>query len=682
MKIVVHDYAGHAFPIELSRELAGRGHDVLHLYCRNVVGPRGALVRRPEDPSSLSIEGVAIGRVFAKYSITRRFVDELAYGRAAAARIASYGPRAVLSANTPLLSQHFLLTEARRSRRRFVYWWQDSYGVGVHAVVRRRAPRLAALVAWPFEAMERRMLSRSQRVVAISEVLRSQAELWRVDPGTIEVVPNWAPLDEVVPGIYENGWKVAHGFSGVPLVVYTGTLGLKHDPTMLADLASGLRATGARVVVVSEGPGRFLLEERRRRENLDNLVLMDYLPPELLGEVLAAADVLIAILEADAGAFSVPSKVLSYLCAGRPVVASLPLENQAAQVLSEAGAGICVQPGDRRALLHAVEELLRDPARRETMGSSGRRYAEAHFNRGAVADRFERILVGPGAGCRLGAAGVVAGTVSRIWRHPENRRRRWRAITRYVVWQVWERAVRRPWMLEIMPNRRILCHPHSPIAAAVLYYRLPDPMEMRFLLDYLTEGDSFVDVGANVGVYTLLASSVAGVRVVAIEPSTSSYERLRENVDLNDLSDSVVTLKAAVGRQPGEARLSTAYGPMNAIVDGSAMGETVDVTTVDQVLADHTRTKVAVMKVDVEGAELDVLAGAEACIVRDRPALIIEANDPERLAAFASDAGYTCVLYDTASRVFTPVPIPSCTGGNVLLLADLDEAVERLRQPG
>ena len=680
MRIAVHDYAGHPFQLELSRELAARGHDVLHLYCDSLIGPRGAVAPAGGDPPSLRIEGVGIGRTFSTYSPARRLFDEVAYGRVAAQRLRAFGARVVLSANTPLLSQQRLMAEARRSRRRFVFWWQDSYGVGVNAVARRRSSTLASVVAWPVVALERRLLSRSDRVVAISDALRSQALQWGIRADRVDVVPNWAPLDEIVPGPSENRWKTGQGLAGAPLVVYAGTLGLKHDPTLLAELASALRPSGARVAVISEGPGRKRLEELKRSALApENLVLLDYQPAEVLGQVLAAADVLVAVLEADAGTFSVPSKVLSYLCAGRPVVASIPRQNLAAEVLEESDAGICLEPGDRNGFVAAVTSLLDDVDERARLGSNGRRWAERHFDRTAIAERFERVLAGPRPPGATGPTHVVARTVRRIWGHPENRGRRGRAVARYVAWQAWQRTVRRPWTVPLVPGRRIRCHPHSS-AAAVLYYGLPDPMEMRFLLDYLGAGDVFVDVGANHGVYTLLATSVPGVQVIAVEPSTRAFARLEENLDLNHLDGRVSTVRVAAGRSQGDARLSTGRDAMNSLVDGSGPSEPVKVATVDALVAEHARGRVAAVKVDVEGMELDVLAGSARTIARDRPALVVEVNDPGHLREFAARNGYACVHYDPSRRTIESADVESCEGGNALLVADVDETVHRLRR--
>jgi len=111
-----------------------------------------------------------------------------------------------------------------------------------------------------------------------------------------------------------------------------------------------------------------------------------------LPEVLASADVLVAVLEPDAGAFSVPSKVLTYLCAGRPVLAALPSDNLAARVVARSGAGIVVPPRDPRALVAAAEELLGDPGRRAELGGAARSYAETAFDLDGIADRFEEVL--------------------------------------------------------------------------------------------------------------------------------------------------------------------------------------------------------------------------------------------------------------------------------------------------
>src|SRR5207253_10176338 len=115
------------------------------------------------------------------------------------------------------------------------------------------------------------------------------------------------------------------------------------------------------------------------------------------------------------------------------------------------------------------------------------------------------------------------------------RRHRARAIARFFAWQIWERTIRRPWNVQLTPDRVVRCYPHSAGASNVIYFRLMEWREMPFVLDYLRPGDVFIDVGANIGVYSLLASTIPDVEIVAFEPATLAYQRLLENVRINGL---------------------------------------------------------------------------------------------------------------------------------------------------
>jgi glycosyltransferase involved in cell wall biosynthesis len=143
---------------------------------------------------------------------------------------------------------------------------------------------------------------------------------------------------------------------------------------------------------VSEGRGRDWLARTRDRELLDNLILLDYQSNEWFPDVIASADVLVAILEPTAARYSVPSKVLSYLCSGHPVVAVIPDDNAAAAVIRESGGGIVIDPARSAEFTRVVLGLLSDRAARSQMGRDGRRYAEEAFNIEAVGDMFEGLL--------------------------------------------------------------------------------------------------------------------------------------------------------------------------------------------------------------------------------------------------------------------------------------------------
>lgn len=172
--------------------------------------------------------------------------------------------------------------------------------------------------------------------------------------------------------------------------MYTGTLGLKHDPDVLVELAERFRDR-ATVIVVSEGPGRDRIERQAAQRRLTNLLVADFQPAADYPDVVASADVLVANLTPGSSRYSVPSKVLSYFCAGRPLLAIMPADNDAALSVERAGAGFVVEPGDHTAVSAVAERLYADPDLRTRLGRSARLFAETEFSTSRTADRFEDI---------------------------------------------------------------------------------------------------------------------------------------------------------------------------------------------------------------------------------------------------------------------------------------------------
>lgn len=394
MRIFVHDYAGHPFQVQLSRELACRGHHIRHVHCTSFLTPRGALSRRKSDPDTFESIGIGIRDQVAKYSFFKRRSQELEYAHLLCADVERFMPDAVLASNTPLDVQAKLQAVCRKLGVPFVFWLQDIYSVGIARVLRQRMPVVGAPVAWYYRQLERRLLRRSDAVIAISEDFVRELDWGESDCPPIYVIPNWAPIDEIPVLPKGNKWAKQHGLDKKKCVIYSGTLGLKHNPNLLLRLAlEARRDEDIQVVVVSEGIGAEWLKEQCAHLGLKNLTVLDFQPFDLLPQVLASADLLVAILEPDAGVFSVPSKVLTYLCTARPLLLAVPRENLSARVVRDAGAGIVVDPTDENAFVSAAMDLLGDPKSANQLGRNGRRYAERVFDIRAIGDRFESIII-------------------------------------------------------------------------------------------------------------------------------------------------------------------------------------------------------------------------------------------------------------------------------------------------
>jgi glycosyltransferase involved in cell wall biosynthesis len=386
LRIAVHDYGGYPFIVQLSRTLADRGHHVLHLYADGFRRPKGLVEIHPDDPPTLATEAVRLAEPFRRGGF-RRITQERRYGRRLAGLIASFNPDVVISANAPLDVQSAAAAAAHDIDAAFVFWVQDLHSVAITRIVGRRIRVLGTLVGTRFRRLEQRLLWDADAIIAISPTFLPILRDWRVRMDTVEVIENWAPLDDGPPPGRANSWAAEHDLLERPIAMYAGTLAAKHDPNLLLELARGL--PDATVVVVAEGVGADWL--RAHAQSPDNLRLLPLQPYSRLPEMLDSADLLVAVLEPDASSFSAPSKVLTYLAAGKAILAAVARDNPAAEVIRRAGAGIVVDPRDTAGLVAAARRLLGDPVRLRAAGAAGRAFARVAFDIGRISERFEAI---------------------------------------------------------------------------------------------------------------------------------------------------------------------------------------------------------------------------------------------------------------------------------------------------
>lgn len=185
------------------------------------------------------------------------------------------------------------------------------------------------------------------------------------------------------------------------------------------------------------------------------------------------------------------------------------------------------------------------------------------------------------------------------------------------------RVLHRPLTVRLGERSRIRADQrfHSSMTAA--YFGVPDPGAYAFWRGLLRPGDLVVDVGANVGVISLLLAEL-GADVIAVEADRAAFAELEGNVRRNaDLSSRVSTFCAAVSDAVGLLRFSTGRDASNAVVQGDEEGVEVLAVDLDTLLAGRRPRG---LKVDVEGAERLVLEGASRVLAEDRPVLQLEWN--------------------------------------------------------
>ena len=218
------------------------------------------------------------------------------------------------------------------------------------------------------------------------------------------------------------------------------------------------------------------------------------------------------------------------------------------------------------------------------------------------------------AAIAVGNVIIIGEIVKFIWTHPSNQTGRVRALLRGTRFQARARLLNRRTLARLGDRSLVWVDLHRTAASKVLYANPPDHREMLIWKRVIRQGDLFVDVGANIGAYSIWAAEL-GADVIALEPAEDTFALLVENVALNGYD--VRTIEAAAGAACDTVRFTSGRDCVNRL-DPAGSVETV-MLTVDSIIKDRT---VGGMKVDVEGFEIDVLRGCHRGLSEHRIKLI------------------------------------------------------------
>lgn len=193
-----------------------------------------------------------------------------------------------------------------------------------------------------------------------------------------------------------------------------------------------------------------------------------------------------------------------------------------------------------------------------------------------------------------------------------------------------------------------------------------EPPMQQVVVGCLSPGDTFYDVGANIGFFSLLAARRVGEqgRVYAFEPVPENANAIARSARLNNF-DTIEVFSKAVGAANGRCELMLAHHIGGAVLASAGVPPDmrghveVSVTTLDDVIAERPLRPPSLVKIDVEGAEIDVLNGMQATLRKHRPAVVYEVDDATReglerkagaIAAFMTAADYAQTTLPAAYR--------------------------------
>jgi FkbM family methyltransferase len=281
----------------------------------------------------------------------------------------------------------------------------------------------------------------------------------------------------------------------------------------------------------------------------------------------------------------------------------------------------------------------------------------------------------------------LVSTLKFIAGHPLNGRRKTDALLSFVKWQLGARLVPGRVVYDWIDDTRFIVRLGETGLTGNMYCGLHEFTDMAYVLHTTLPTDLFVDVGANVGSYTLLACSVRGARGICFEPVPQTYQRLLDNLRLNDMTGRVQAFNLGLSDRHGLLRFTVGENCMNHVVaDGeSAVDATrVDVVPLDSILESESPTA---MKIDVEGFESAVVRGASKCL--QKPSLnsvIMELNGSGERYGFSEDSileamkghGFSTYTYEPFARRLRSLEGKNSASGNTLFIRDVAEIERRI----
>ena len=213
--------------------------------------------------------------------------------------------------------------------------------------------------------------------------------------------------------------------------------------------------------------------------------------------------------------------------------------------------------------------------------------------------------------------------------HPMNAHDKIGALKRFALWQINTRLNPYPVVYPFTEHSKLMVVKGLTGATGNIYSGLHEFQDMGFLLHFLRKGDVFIDAGANIGSYTVLASAEIEAYSLAFEPIPTTFNHLKNNIAANDIAHLVKPYNIGLGSQKGVLSFTKNLDTENHIATAADTDTlAVEIDTLDNIIG---ALQPVLLKIDVEGFETEVLNGAEATLNKPSlKAIIIELNGEGR----------------------------------------------------
>lgn len=277
----------------------------------------------------------------------------------------------------------------------------------------------------------------------------------------------------------------------------------------------------------------------------------------------------------------------------------------------------------------------------------------------------------------------IKSTLKFILNHPLNKKNKSKALFRFLKWQVNASLNAYPVIYPYAEKSKLIIWKGLTGATGNLYCGLHDFEDMAFVLHFLRKEDLFIDIGANIGSYTLLSASEVGAETVSFEPIPQTFSSLKANITLNNIDNITKAFNIGLGSQKGILKFTTSLDTVNHVATERESG-TIDVQIekFDDII---NLTKPTLIKIDVEGFETEVLKGMENALKsHNLKGIIIELNGSgKRYGYNEDDIHYKLLLNNFKPYFYSPFErklsnADKISNLNTIYIKDITLAKERV----
>jgi len=244
-----------------------------------------------------------------------------------------------------------------------------------------------------FRTMEHFLYRKLDRITVHSKGNKDHVVSMGASTKKVAIIPNWVDMSFYKAYGKEKNLREDWNINGQFVVSFAGIIGYSQDLDVIIESARKLQKYhNIKFLLIGDGVEKERLQDRASALGLDNVTFLPMQPREIYPSILHISDICLVTLNRNVTTPVVPSKLLSIMAAGKPVLATLPAHGDAPRIIDDARCGYSYNAGDSQSLVQGVLELYKKPFLRRQFGENGRNYAIEHFTLDACVRRYEELF--------------------------------------------------------------------------------------------------------------------------------------------------------------------------------------------------------------------------------------------------------------------------------------------------